>query len=59
MTGYNEGRLQWMDEGFYPIAERVGGVGKDEVLIVEYVMCSAPLFPLPCPKFEPERISGL
>ena len=48
-----------MDEGVYPIAERLGGMGKDEVLIVEYVMYSAPLFPLPCPQFEPERISGL
>ena len=52
-----EGRSGWT-RGLIPLLND-WAVGKDEVLIVEYVMYSAPLFPLPCPKLEPERISGL
>ncbi len=35
MSAYNEGRPQWMDEGFYPIVERLEGVPKDQVLLVD------------------------
>ncbi|CAD6593162.1 MAG: hypothetical protein ASARMPREDX12_006914 [Alectoria sarmentosa] len=35
MAGYSMGRPHWMDEGFYPVAERLGGVGEWEVLIVD------------------------
>ena len=35
MSGYNEGRPQWMDPGFYPVADRLSGVPKDEVLLVD------------------------
>ena len=35
MAGYSMGRPHWMDEGFYPVTERLGGAGEKEVLIVD------------------------
>lgn len=35
MSAYNEGRPKWMDEGFYPILERLQGVPNEEVLLVD------------------------
>ena len=35
MAGYSMGRPHWMDEGFYPVIERLGGVGEGQVLIVD------------------------
>ena len=35
MAGYGIGRPHWMDEGFYPVSERLSGVAEDEVLIVD------------------------
>ena len=35
MAGYSIGRPHWMDEGFYPVTERLRGVAEDEVLIVD------------------------
>ena len=35
MAGYSIGRPHWMDEGFYPVTERLRGVAENEVLIVD------------------------
>ncbi|KAF6226183.1 hypothetical protein HO133_009049 [Letharia lupina] len=35
MAGYSMGRPHWMDDGFYPVTERLRGVGEGEVLIVD------------------------
>ena len=35
MAGYSIGRPHWMDEGFYPVSERLEGVGEGEVLLVD------------------------
>lgn len=35
MSSYNEGRPKWMDEGFYPILERLQGVPNEDVLLVD------------------------
>jgi len=38
MAGYHQGRPSWMDEGFYPVNERlVPGIkaGKEEVVLVD------------------------
>jgi len=38
MAGYHQGRPSWMDEGFYPVNERLApGIkaGKEEVVLVD------------------------
>ena len=35
MAGYRMGQSHWMDEGFYTVSERLGGVGEAEVFFVD------------------------